>query len=299
MSAPATLIAAPRGLPVRRSHSRTRPPAEPAATTRESGERAKVWAWSEAGTRSRCSPERASQATTVAQHAEATRTRPSRVNASSPTLPGDRLDVHAGVRAQRADLDRRLGRLLALVLDREQPAVGRERHRVDRCREAQPAHDRARADVADRDGARVAAGREPPAVGREGHRLRRRPVARGEVRDAAPGAQVDQRHGAVAAARRHHVAPRSDHVAGIGAAPTLSGRRRRTGARPAASPPGPRRSWCRRTGCPTRARGGPARRRPAAGRAIVPYVSTMSPAATSHTVVVSVAATTIRFPSPV
>ena len=139
---------------------------------RESGERAKVWAWSEAGTRSRCSPERASQATTVAQHAEATRTRPSRVNASSPGLPGDRLDVHAGVRAQRADLDRRLGRPLALVLHREQPAVGRERHRVDRCREAQPAHDRARADVADRDGARVAAGREPPAVGREGHRLR-------------------------------------------------------------------------------------------------------------------------------
>ena len=46
-----------------------------------------MWARSEAGTRSRCSPERASQATTVAQHAEATRTRPSRVNARSPGPP--------------------------------------------------------------------------------------------------------------------------------------------------------------------------------------------------------------------
>ncbi len=38
---------------------------------------------------------------------------------------------------------------------------------------------------------------------------------------------------------------------------------------------------------------------PAPRPSVVPYVSTMSPEATSHTVVVSLAATTIRFPSPV
>ena len=84
-------------------------PGRPRSRRRRPASRARgrrCWAWSEAGTRSRCSPERASQATTVAQHAEATRTRPSRVNASSPATAGDRLDVHARVRAQPADLDR-------------------------------------------------------------------------------------------------------------------------------------------------------------------------------------------------
>ena len=38
---------------------------------------------------------------------------------------------------------------------------------------------------------------------------------------------------------------------------------------------------------------------PGGGPSFVPYVSTMSPAATSHTVVTSVAAATIRFPSRV
>ncbi len=126
------------------------------------------------------------------------------VNADSPASPVTRLTSWRAARAQRCGP--RPSTRVSLsppALDREPPAVGRERHRVDGPGEAQPAHDRARADVADRDGARAAPGREPPAVGREGHRLGRRAVARGQIRDAAPGAQVDQRHGAVAAARRH------------------------------------------------------------------------------------------------
>ena len=259
-------------------------------------------ACSEAGIRSCSSPERAFQATTVAggrrgddDAAVASERQVVPRTAADSDGPGE----YTGVRAQPDQLAPapRPGPDCLRWTASSRPS-GENGHRRHRGREAQPAHDRARAHVADRDGARVAAGREPAAVGREGDRLRRRSRrARGGPRCAAwcAGRSTSRcrRHGLMPSRRRAERSRSRDWRGTHGV------RARRSGDRRGASPPGPRRSRCRRTRLSRTSPRWSNTTPPSAALSFVPYVSTTSLASTSHTAVVSSAAATIRLPSRV
>ena len=218
------------------------------------------------------------------EHDEATRTRPSRVNARSPGPPGDRLDVHACVRAQRADLDRRLGRSHTLVLHREQPAVGRERHRV-----TTGAGKRSRRTTARERTSRIVTVPALPPV------ASRRPSGVKAIASAGVPSRAGRSAMRRLARRSTSVtvpSPRLDAITSPRGATTKQGLAKHVPycgrkGEPAPDPPRPLRVPDGHGAVEPAVQREPAvvqhDAAPPPGRSIVPYVSTMSPEATSHT----------------